>query len=154
MENASKALLIAAGVVIVILLIAFGMRIFNSTGDIVGEKTKVSDHVSLESRVVTIDLKFSKYNGTQKGTVVKKMLEEVIEYNRNQNYKPGDTTTNYIRRIAIYFEGQEITSNTQTDIIEGYYNAVNENAVYEIKTEKYREDTNKAAVYVIFIYPR
>ena len=36
MENASKALLIAAAVLIVILLIAFGMRIFNTasqTGD-------------------------------------------------------------------------------------------------------------------------
>ena len=33
MENVSKALLIAAGVLIVILLIAFGMSIFNSTGD-------------------------------------------------------------------------------------------------------------------------
>ena len=33
MENASKALLIAAGVLIVILLIAFGMSIFKSTGD-------------------------------------------------------------------------------------------------------------------------
>ena len=31
MENASKALLIAAAVLIVILLIAFGMRIFNSS---------------------------------------------------------------------------------------------------------------------------
>ena len=31
MENATKALLIAAAVLIVILIIAFGMRIFNST---------------------------------------------------------------------------------------------------------------------------
>ena len=37
MENASKALLIAAAVLIVILLIAFGMRIFNSTGDVSGQ---------------------------------------------------------------------------------------------------------------------
>ena len=33
MENASKALLIAAAVLIVILLVAFSMKIFNSTGD-------------------------------------------------------------------------------------------------------------------------
>ncbi len=37
MENASKALLIAAAVLIVILLIAFGMRIFNSTSDVSGQ---------------------------------------------------------------------------------------------------------------------
>lgn len=34
MENATKALLIAAAVLIVILLIAFGMRIFNSTSGV------------------------------------------------------------------------------------------------------------------------
>ena len=34
MENASKALLIAAAVLVVILIIAFGMRIFNSTSDV------------------------------------------------------------------------------------------------------------------------
>lgn len=39
MENASKALLIAAAVLIVILLIAFGMRIFNSTGNVSGQAT-------------------------------------------------------------------------------------------------------------------
>ena len=33
MENASKALLIAAAVLVVILLIAFGMRILNSSTD-------------------------------------------------------------------------------------------------------------------------
>lgn len=39
MENASKALLIAAAVLIVILLIAFGMKIFNSTGNVSGQAT-------------------------------------------------------------------------------------------------------------------
>ena len=34
MENASKALLIAAAVLVVILLIAFTMRIFNSPGQV------------------------------------------------------------------------------------------------------------------------
>ncbi len=37
MENASKALLIAAAVLVVILIIAFGMRIFNSTSDVSGQ---------------------------------------------------------------------------------------------------------------------
>ena len=40
MENASKALLIAAAVLIVILLIAFGMRIFNSTSDVSGQASE------------------------------------------------------------------------------------------------------------------
>ena len=39
MENATKALLIAAAVLIVILLIAFGMKIFNSTSNVSGQAT-------------------------------------------------------------------------------------------------------------------
>lgn len=43
MENATKALLIAAAVLIVILLIAFGMRIFNSTADVSGKATSTGE---------------------------------------------------------------------------------------------------------------
>lgn len=46
MENASKALLIAAAVLIVILLIAFGMRIFNSTGDASSQATDTGKAIS------------------------------------------------------------------------------------------------------------
>lgn len=46
MENASKALLIAAAVLIVILLIAFGMRIFNSTSDVSGQATSTGKELS------------------------------------------------------------------------------------------------------------
>ena len=46
MENASKALLIAAAVLIVILLIAFGMRIFNSTGDVSSQATSTGTQLS------------------------------------------------------------------------------------------------------------
>lgn len=46
MENATKALLIAAAVLIVILLIAFGMRIFNSTSDVSGKATATGTELS------------------------------------------------------------------------------------------------------------
>lgn len=46
MENASKALLIAAAVLIVILLIAFGMRIFNSTSNVSGQATETGKQLS------------------------------------------------------------------------------------------------------------
>lgn len=49
MENASKALLIAAAVLIVILLIAFGMRIFNSAGDTSGDAVKVGNQLTGQS---------------------------------------------------------------------------------------------------------
>ena len=50
MENASKALLIAAGVLIVILLIAFGMSVFNSTGDTSGDAAQVGGQITTQSQ--------------------------------------------------------------------------------------------------------
>ena len=49
MENASKALLIAAGVLIVILLIAFGMSVFNSTGDTSADAAQVGSQITTQS---------------------------------------------------------------------------------------------------------
>ncbi len=51
MENATKALLIAAAVLIVILLIAFGMRIFNSTSDVSGQATSTGTQLSNKTGV-------------------------------------------------------------------------------------------------------
>lgn len=50
MENASKALLIAAAVLIVILLIAFGMRIFQGTTDVQSQADKVGDAITGQSQ--------------------------------------------------------------------------------------------------------
>jgi len=49
MENASKALLIAAGILVVILLIAFGVGIFNTakeSGDASGASTAINAGIS------------------------------------------------------------------------------------------------------------
>ena len=53
MENATKALLIAAAVLIVILLIAFGMRIFNSTSDVSGQATATGTQISNQAGVAS-----------------------------------------------------------------------------------------------------
>ena len=53
MENASKALLIAAAVLIVILLIAFGMRIFSSTSNVSGQATQVGNSLTTQTTNAT-----------------------------------------------------------------------------------------------------
>ena len=53
MENASKALLIAAAVLIVILLIAFGMRIFSSTANVSGQATEVGNSLTTQTTNAT-----------------------------------------------------------------------------------------------------
>ena len=49
MENASKALLIAAAVLIVILLIAFGMNIMGSASDTAADAGEVGDKITTQS---------------------------------------------------------------------------------------------------------
>lgn len=53
MENATKALLIAAAVLIVILLIAFGMRIFTSTSDVSGQATSTGKELSNQTNAAS-----------------------------------------------------------------------------------------------------
>lgn len=74
MENASKALLIAASVLIVILLIAFGVRIFNSTGD-VGDQV---DGTMKTTEVTMFNNKFNAYIGQKKSVNDIKSLANVI----------------------------------------------------------------------------
>lgn len=45
MENASKALLIAAAILIVIVLIAFGVSVLNSSGDVQSSATSTGDQL-------------------------------------------------------------------------------------------------------------
>ena len=65
MENASKALLIAASVLIVIILIALGMRIFNSVGDASKDSSTVGNSIKKQSSGAVADLKqtLDKING-------------------------------------------------------------------------------------------
>lgn len=96
MENASKALLIAASVLIVILLIAFGMSIFKSgtgTGDALEDTMSATEKASFNS-------KFTAYCGTSKSAAQAKALAQVIISNNatntahKVNVEIGDTTYN------------------------------------------------------------
>ena len=77
MENASKALLIAGAVLIVILLIAMGMKIFRSQDDMADQ---VETNVQT-TEMLTFNNKFYKYAGKQKGTQVKALINDVIAHN-------------------------------------------------------------------------
>jgi hypothetical protein len=79
MENASKALLIAAGVLIVILLIAFGMSIFNSTGDTAGQIESATSTQDLQA----FNAKFTPYIGAgRNGSTIPNLLAVVNATNK------------------------------------------------------------------------
>lgn len=77
MENATKALLIAGAVLIVILLIGVGMLIFNSSTRPV--QTAVTGMEAHEKEI--FNAQFENYAGTQTGTNVKQLLSKVISSN-------------------------------------------------------------------------
>lgn len=172
MENASKALLIAAAVLIVIVLIGFGMQIFNSTGDASDDVDPVVDWMSLKSTVARINIQFGKYNGNQKGSVIHKMLDEVAEYNEKGAYVAGDNTTQLKRKISVIINRDVIPvsmreslniannpSNTGSNTILQYKKYIDENSNYNVVAKEFLDfdkdptDDNqkKNAIYIIMI---
>lgn len=68
MENASKALLIAAAVLVVVVLIAFGMRILNtatSTGDAQGTSNEIAAGISAGQSAINQALQSSVVKGNE-----------------------------------------------------------------------------------------
>lgn len=82
MENASKALLIAGAVLIVILLIGVGMMIFQSSkGLFSAATTSMSDQEK-----TMFNSKFTMYEGTNvSGTQVRELITAVITNNTNED---------------------------------------------------------------------
>lgn len=84
MENASKALLIAGSVLIVILLIAVGVRVFNSTQ---GTADNVETTMNA-TEIATFNSKFTQYAGSNKSaTQVKALANVVIAHNATDSRK-------------------------------------------------------------------
>lgn len=101
MENATKALIIAAAVLIAILLIAFGMKIFNTT-------TGTSDDVKTTmtaTEIATFNGKFTQHHGTNKSlAVVRSVADKVIAHN----------TVNTTRKVMMAIEGKTATDSANT----------------------------------------
>ena len=84
MENASKALIIAGAILLSILLISLGIMIFNQASN------TVTNSGMTEAEITAINNRFTKYEGTQTGTMVKAMIQEVLAYNSSLDMSHGD----------------------------------------------------------------
>lgn len=79
MENATKALLIAAAVLIAILIISLGLVVYNKASEVMGSVDMT------EYQIQQFNNKFKKYAGTTvSGTDVNAMLETVFNHNNAQ----------------------------------------------------------------------
>ena len=77
MENASKALLIAAAILLVILIISLGIYIYNQAQD------TVNNNGMDQTEIQAFNNKFSKYEstGTTTGTQVRSLIQEMVASN-------------------------------------------------------------------------
>ena len=103
MENAAKALIIAGAILLSILLISLGIMIFNTAQD----TTKNSGMT--QAQVSAFNNKFSKYEGTIKGSEVRSLIQEVVASNGDDNNK------NASRQITINKDNKTIVSGTTAD---------------------------------------
>lgn len=87
MENASKALIIAGAILLAILLISLGIFIFGQAQDTVNNGG--IDQAALTS----FNNKFLKYEGEQKGSVIRSLISEVKASNADEN-RPETITVN------------------------------------------------------------
>lgn len=99
MENASKALIIAGAILLSILLISLGIMIFNQAS------SQVNNSGMSDAELSTFNQKWTKYEGKQKGTMVRSLVQEVIANNN------GDTSGDS-RQVKI--TGSAVSLNTGT----------------------------------------
>lgn len=81
MENASKALIIAASILIAILLIAFGMKILNTTAE-PGEQVKDTMEIT---EIANFNGKFTGYAGSNKPAREVKALANAVIASNSKN---------------------------------------------------------------------
>lgn len=75
MENASKALIIAGAILLAILIISLGIMIFSQAQD------TINNSGMSKAEIQSFNSQFTKYEGTQKGSNVKSLIQEVNSSN-------------------------------------------------------------------------
>lgn len=97
MENATKALLIAAAVLVAILIISFGLVIYNKS-------TTATDSADLTAtQIQAQNEKFAKYEGeNQRGSVVNALLETVLTNNTTATSEGAKVTVNGAVTLGTY----------------------------------------------------
>ena len=109
MENASKALIIAAAILLAILLISLGIFIFSQAQD------TVTNSGMSQAETSAFNTKFTKYENIRKGSVVRSMIQEVIASNADENNSSAGRTVTIIIKPkqgnAETLKGDEIKSS-------------------------------------------
>lgn len=128
MENATKALIIAASVLVVIILIAISIRILSSTSNV----TNQVDTVSSNLETSMFNSQFISYVGNNvSGTQVKSLISKII-VNNAQN------------------AGHQITVNSKSSQadLSNISNGISNNGLYSVSATSYDSDGYLTAITV------
>lgn len=102
MENATKALIIAASVLVTMLIITLGLVIYNKTAE-------TADRINMSGyEIQAFNEKFDKYNGEKyTGSEVMAMIKMVFNHNRMQVAEGTDNL------VSVYMGGWQILNGTE-----------------------------------------
>lgn len=109
MENATKALLIAAAVLVAILIISLGLVVYNKAAETVNNSGDLSEY-----EIQQFNQKFQKYEGDNvSGTEVNAMLQTVFNHNLAQADESTQLTVSVATQTSA-ISGTVKLSKTQT----------------------------------------
>lgn len=117
MENASKALIIAAAVIISILLVGFGMIAINQGRDNMGSMDLSPQEISAHNS------KFESFDGSVKGTTLRTLVGTIA--NNNDEYED--------RKITVFGLGLDTKGVTDAATIRGKINSITNTKTYKVK---------------------
>ncbi len=127
MENATKALLISAAVLIAIVLIAVSIKILSSTQGVSEEVGSVTDATGK----AIFNSQFTDYEGTQTGTEVRALLNKVVatwNSSSTRHIQVNDcTSANAIATYRATIANTSIYTVSVEYDSEGYVNKININ---------------------------
>ena len=135
MENASKALIIAGAILLAILLISLGIMIFTQAQD------TVSSSGMSDAEITAFNQKFTKYEGTFKGSMVKSLVQEVRANNSNKA-----NSEKIVKLSGTPVNGGAATSDgTDSPTTSGVVNT----DTYKITVESYASDGRVSKISVV-----
>lgn len=113
MENASKALIIAGAILLSILIISLGIMILNQARD------TINGAGMSQAEIQAFNSKFTQYEGSRRGSVVRSLLQEVIANNATDENKDAGRliTVQYgDKKLIDVSDKNETTVNSFEDI--------------------------------------
>lgn len=124
MENASKALLIAGAVLIVIVLISVGMLIVSQASGVTDQVGELTTSQATQ----TFNEQFSKYTGTQKGSSVKSLLQAIATSNATAANNSGKLVS--VTIVDTKNNNAALTNVTATNTINAKLAQISNSAKY------------------------